>query len=583
MHINNKIITWREAVHLSVREELAGRTFGEWTVLEYAGNCKWLCKCSCGTVKEVRAQYLKDGRSKSCGHDTTRFKDLTGQKFGEWTVIKYVGNQKWHCKCSCGTERDVESYFLTSGKSKSCGHSTNKLAYNNISVDRTFQDLKGKHFGEWEVLEYVGKHYWKCRCSCGTIKNVHRYSLTSGASNSCGQCKSKEMIGKTFGRLTVEEVLGHNRVKCKCECGNTVNVFKSNLLKENGTRSCGCIIKESKPKKEEVISAIYRLTEKYNDKPFIKDLERELNRKETAVRSYIDEYGLREYINYYGSRAEREISSMFTGVQLCNRKIIKPYELDIYVQNKKLAIEYNGTYWHSELYKDKKYHQTKTIMCAKKGIRLIHIFEYEWEDIHQRNKLETILKYLNSADYSIIYGRNTSILNIKYSEAKEFLDKYHLQNSIPASICLGCYYKNQLVGVMTFGKARFNSKYDYELLRLCFKPEVKVIGGSEKLFKHFIREYNPESIITYCDISKFTGNVYTRLGFEPIQPNCITEPNYVWINERSHSIVNRYNTQKHMLVQLGIGTEEQSESEIMHDNGYVRVYDCGNLRLEWHR
>ena len=91
----------------------------------------------------------------------------------------------------------------------------------------------------------------------------------------------------------------------------------------------------------------------------------------------------------------------------------------------------------------------------------------------------------------------------------------------------------------------------------------------------------PQSIITYSDISKFTGNVYTRLKFKPIQPNPITEPNYIWVDKKTGSVLTRYKTQKHKLLEFGIGNIEQTENEIMLEQGYYKIYNSGNIKLEY--
>ena len=566
------------------RIDMTGQQIGEWEVLRYVGGSKWECRCSCGHIKNVLGQYLRNGKSKSCGHNTTKFKDLTGQKFGEWEVLKFKGNHRWLCKCSCGNIREVQSYYLTRGKSKSCGHNTNKLAADGVKISREFKDLTGERFGEWRALRYKGDRMWECVCSCGEVRDVSGYSLTSGKSKSCGHGQVRDLRDQKFGRIKPLKYLGGHRWKCVCDCGNETIVFSGNLLKENGTKSCGCIQTEKKPTKEEVMEAINKHKDKYKEPPYIRDLEVLLNRGETVVRGYIDEYELHGHINYlFRSRAERDIALKFDGAKRSDRSMVHPYELDIYIPDKKLAIEFNGTYWHSEAQKDRKYHQNKTIRCAKAGVRLIHIFEYEWEDEHRRQKIETFLDYLSKKEHIRIYGRNTTVKEINPKESAELLDKHHLQGSAPATIHIGCYHNDQLVGVMTLGKPRFNSKYQYEIVRLCFRLDTKVIGGTEKLFRYFINKYKPESIITYCDISKFTGNVYTRIGFRPIQPKPITDPNYVWANPYTNEVIPRYRTQKHLLVKLGLGSEDMSESEILHSMGFYRIYDSGHLRLEWHK
>lgn len=121
------------------------------------------------------------------------FIDLTGQRFGEWSVIDYAGNSKWNCICSCGTRRAVLGKILRNGMSKSCGC-------------RNIKNLKGKQFGHLTVLgKGTHKGKWLVRCECGVEKEVFYQSLVSGETKSCG-CKSwDDLTGKRFGRLTVIE------------------------------------------------------------------------------------------------------------------------------------------------------------------------------------------------------------------------------------------------------------------------------------------------------------------------------------------------------------------------------------------
>ena len=254
--------------------------------------------------------------------------------------------------------------------------------------------------------------------------------------------------------------------------------------------------------------------------------------------------------------------------------------MDIYIPSREVAIEFNGTYWHSDIYKNRDYHQNKTIMCAKQGIRLIHIFEYEWLEEGKREKLKAYLKDILSDEKERIYGRLTNVNKIESKEVKAFLDKYHLQGSAQASIAYGIYNDSGLLGVMTLGKPRFNKEYEYEIIRVCWKPGILVIGGLEKLFKAFIEEFNPASIVTYSDIAKFTGSSYLRLGFKTDE-NSITSPNYVWVKPSTNEVITRYQAQKHKLVENRLGTNEQTEAEIMENIGFLRVYDAGNLRLQY--
>ena len=214
-----------------------------------------------------------------------------------------------------------------------------------------------------------------------------------------------------------------------------------------------------------------------------------------------------------------------------------------------------------------------------KGINLIHIFEYEWTDSAKQKKLIDIINMrLHPENNRVIYARECTLKDVDPAESTEFQDKWHLMGSSSAQIHIGLYFKDELVGLMTFGKSRFNRTVDWELVRLVWKAPVVVVGGAEKLLKHFISKYKPQSIVTYADITKFTGSVYKKLGFKL---DGITDPEYIWYNPNTKVKASRYATQKNRLVKLGLGTEAESEMDIMHNLGYFRIYDCGNLRFIW--
>lgn len=167
-------------------------------------------------------------------------------------------------------------------------------------------------------------------------------------------------------------------------------------------------------------------------------------------------------------------------------------------------------------------------------------------------------------------------------DAKKFLDINHIQGWAASSINIGCYYNSELIGIMTFGKPRFNNNYQYELIRYCWKSHINVVGGAEKLFKYFIKNNYVDSIITYSDISKFTGKSYSNLGFKPLK-NAITQPNYVWYNHSNNNVVSRYNTQKAQLVKIGLDKYGDTEDEIMYNLGYYKIYNSGNIAMEWRK
>lgn len=588
-------------------KDLTGKTFNNWVVLGYKGNQHWLCRCNCEkqTLKILRAYDLTAGLSRSCG--CTRHEDLTGKQFGNWKVIKYIGEQQWLCECQCEnhTLKEVRAAGLKNGSSTSCGCKQKELAaihMRNIAVART-KDIKDKVIGTWKALEYAGGGEWKFQCMiCGDIIKCREREITPNR-----KCKNhqhpnnfNDLTGKIINNWKIIKYAGNKSWVCECQCENhTIKTIKTQRLLLGDSKSCGCknyyYSLESYGYTNEQIDIIMNkdkfayFLSTFESKPTLYDVAKALNINYQITVRCINKLGLRDYINYNwnNSHIEKEIyewiiNELQLNVITSDRTILNGKELDIYIPEKKIAIEYNGVYWHSSLHKDKYYHQDKTVECAKQGIQLIHIFEHEWMCPETQNKIKNIIKNkIGYNDASIIPARKTVVKHIELENAKEFLNKYHIQMYGKSSIYLGCFYKDNLIGVMTFGKPRFNQVYQYEMIRLCWHPEFKVIGGTEKLFKYFVKQFNPESVITYADISKFTGNTYINLGFKPIYPNPITEPNYIWIDSKLENIFTRYETMKYKLLEQGLGTEDQTEDEIMEGHGYMKVYDSGNIRLEW--
>ena len=267
------------------------------------------------------------------------------------------------------------------------------------------------------------------------------------------------------------------------------------------------------------------------------------------------------------------VKSIYGGEVICHdRNTIFPQELDIYIPNQKLAIEFDGLYWHSEEQgKDEHYHLNKTLACEKAGVRLIHIFENEW--IEKQSIVKDRIKSALGIYDRRIYARKCVLKEIDSKTSNDFLEANHLQGSDHSSIRYGLYFENELVSVMTFGKPRFNKKYDFELIRFASSLGVQVIGGASKLLVHFRRGHSG-SIISYANRRYSQGRIYESMGFKPVQSS---NPNYFWIGK--DAVFTRYQCQKHRLASLlGDGYDaSKSESGNMVGNGFHRIYDCGNL------
>jgi hypothetical protein len=140
---------------------------------------------------------------------------------------------------------------------------------------------------------------------------------------------------------------------------------------------------------------------------------------------------------------------------------------------------------------------------------------------------------------------------------------------------LGLYYNNELVAIGTFGKSRYDKKYDWELLRYASKLNTTVIGGFSKILNNFINLYSPKNILTYCDRSTSTGQVYFKSGFQLVNS---TNPNYFYF--KNSSVFSREQYQKHKLsTKLNIFDNSLTEYENMIVNGFDRFWDCGNYKF----
>lgn len=252
------------------------------------------------------------------------------------------------------------------------------------------------------------------------------------------------------------------------------------------------------------------------------------------------------------------------------------FEIDCYIPELKIGIEYNGVYYHSKNgrnHKPNNYHYKKQLEAIKQGIDLIQVWEDQW--LHKQELIKSILKTRLRKNKNIIYARKCVIKEIDNATYNTFCNQYHIQGTRKASIKLGLYYMDKLVQVASFnkpqnlGKARIqNDKYDYEFVRGCSLPDTNVIGGVSRLFKHFIKLYNPNSILSYVDWNLFNGKSYKECGFVL---EGYTGPDLFFITNNSLNRIPR-NPFKH-----------KEHKELVNKNQLWECYGAGNLRMIWHK
>ena len=201
------------------------------------------------------------------------------------------------------------------------------------------------------------------------------------------------------------------------------------------------------------------------------------------------------------------------------------------------------------------------------------IFEDWW--LYKQDIIKSVLS-VKSGKSKKYYARKLKIQIPNIEEEKKFLIDNHLQGYRASSIRLGLYDKDELIQIITFSKARYNYKVNYELLRLATKKYCTVVGGVEKLWKYFLNNYSVKDIVSYSDDSLFNGNIYKKLGFE-YNSRTIGYTYYNFSKEKPKERIHRTYFQKSRLNKIFNISEEEvdKEYETCKRFGLNRIWDCG--------
>lgn len=329
------------------------------------------------------------------------------------------------------------------------------------------------------------------------------------------------------------------------------------------------------PPKEELFYLHYE-----KKKPFL-DIAKIFNVSDVRIGAWFRHYGLEnKSFTFTSSSEEREIVDFIRSLGFDTSKRKYKYhtfstkrELDICIDSKKLAIEYCGIMWHSEISgRGYSFHRDKMRMAQHNGYQLLTIFDYEWKtknDIVKsiiRNKLGVNRK---------IYARKCDFNSISLRHAKEFLNENHLQGSTNhIQYAFGLFNENELVGCICYG-SHHRGKLNNELImtRLCFKKGLNVVGGPSKLFRNSLRLLpKGKDIITWSDNRWSNGNVYEKLGFKFDSSH---PPAYFYQKAGT-----RYPATEMMKSKTGC-PKDMKEHEWAAQNGFYRVWDCGKVKWKY--
>lgn len=372
--------------------------------------------------------------------------------------------------------------------------------------------------------------------------NQVRYGVDCVLSSPVVREKIKSTLEERYGVDNINKLTEFIVKRVKTRCGNEYPAELMNRPEEMKKLLDNLEKPLSIPEIAESIGVAYSTLQQTIKRFNLKDHENLIfmppySKEEKEICEWLEENGVEFQENVYG--------------------LIPGYELDIFIPEKKIAIEFNGNFWHCELRKPKYYHQRKSKLGKEVGIFVYHVFEYEWGNKNRKEKILSHLSSILGINQKVVYARNCEIKEVIKEEKKNFLNNNHLQGNDNSTCFYGLYYQGELVSLMTFGKPRFSKNCEWEIFRFCSKSGYSVVGGASKLFKHFLGGHEG-SVISYSDFAKMSGQLYEKLGFK----DCgFSQPSYVWFKGRE--ILTRFQTQT------------RNEVDIMHERGYKRIYDCG--------
>ena len=431
---------------------------------------------------------------------------------------------------------------------------------------QNFIERNADKWGEYEVLSEYQNNNTKIlfRHSCGHkfLMTPHNFSAGHGCPK-CGRKKTAEKLFKQKGSKFLDLVNGSNGeytmlseykgngVKVTLLHNKCGSVFTRIPGTVNNKTFNGCLC--SVCNKRSVADSLRFTLEQANEKLAKVNKEYEFVTyngvvEQSIVRHKVCGHEFKSKASYFIlgdghcpkcttniSKVEREIykwiKSVCPDTLQSVRDIDGVSEVDIYVPSKKVAIEYNGHYWHSvkklmtrgmTYAEAKKYHRNKSLECERNGIRLIHVWDYEWEDERKQRVLKNIILGALGMLTERYYARDCKVCRYdntspRWEELSQFFAENNIQGNRGGNLVYTLEKDNRILMAYKFGRpsgGKAKIKYQYEMVRGASAPGVQVIGGATRLWKHFMDEVKPESIVYYIDYNYFDGRSVEKIGLK---------------------------------------------------------------------
>lgn len=282
------------------------------------------------------------------------------------------------------------------------------------------------------------------------------------------------------------------------------------------------------------------------------------------------------------SQPEKELNSFLESLGLdvkqSDRSALKgvPYkEIDLYIPEKKIGVEFNGLYWHSEAAgKDKHYHHGKWSAAKAAGVQLIQVWEDDWNRNPELVK-RMLAHKLGVSQERTVFARRTRVEELGKVAAEPFLDSYHIQGHASGSYYLGLEDKEtgEVIAVLVLKKEAGSEGRTLNIIR--YATSVNLVGGFTKLLKHAERTYKPDSFITFADHTVSDGGLYENNAFVADKE---LPPDYMYVvrGERKHKFgyrLKRFRNEPTLKYEEGL-----TERELAALNNLPRIWDAGKTR-----
>jgi len=493
-----------------------------------------------------------------------------GNKY-DYTQIKYI-NLTTKVKIYCN---NCKEYFYqtpalhinTSGCSK-CVNKSRSLSTEEFIIKA--KEVHGDKYNYDQVKYYKSRTKVKIYCnSC----NKYFYQTPDLHMRTFG-CNDYEIKKRSLSTeefiIKAKEIHGDkynydqvnyksNITKVKIYCNNCKQYFyqtpSSHISGKKGCNNC------SKSKKLTTKQFVKNAVKIYGSKYNYDQVEYKNNK--IKVRIYCND--CEQYFDqkpnshtqghgcpYCVQKSQKELYEFINDIIIAEyniRTIIPPKEIDIYIPEKNLAIEYNGVYYHSEAIKEKFYHYHKYLECASKSIALIQIYETEWHN--RKEQVKSFIKTKLDINNIISY-KQCDIILINKEQYKIFSMNNSIINYKPGNIIYGLLYNNEIVAVVNI----INSK----LINY-----IEKLGNTIKSGLYYILQHHSKPI-TYNDNLRYS----IKEQLAPLTYVKPLNPDFVYF--KNTSTYSKFYYPKSKFKKFD---NKLTPHENMVNNKYYRIWDAG--------